>query len=62
MYDKRLPAASNSIRYSEVEAQMKSVFQSAPPKLRLPTFSGTGIRPRSLAVGLMTQIPPGPVT
>jgi transposase InsO family protein len=61
-HSRLLPPTSSRMRYSEVEAQMKRVFQSASPQLMLPTTSGTSIRPRSSAAGLMTQMPPGPVT
>ena len=41
---------------------MNSVCQSAPPQVRLPVFSGTSIVPRCSPAGLITQMPPGPVT
>src|SRR5215813_2937298 len=62
MYGSRRGPASVRIEYRDDVDGMKSVCQSGPPHVRLPTFSGTPIVPRCSPDGEITQTPPGPVT
>jgi hypothetical protein len=62
MYGESLPRMPRRIEYKDVDAQMKRVCQSGMPQFRLATFSGTAMTPRRSPAGLMTQMPPGPVT
>jgi hypothetical protein len=45
------PRVPSRMRYSDDEAQMNSSSPAAPPKVRLPTFSGTGMRASRLPSG-----------